>query len=79
MIVIYWLDKLTSLPGCHILTEDKLSEALVICNDIRNAGHSHVVTMAVENSNMVGSRGVAAVVDGKLPNGESYDWKKRRI
>jgi hypothetical protein len=23
--------------------------------------------------------GVSAVIDGKLPNGEDYTWKKRRL
>jgi len=26
----------------------------------------------------VGERGADIVIDGKLPNGEVYDWKKRR-
>ena len=37
------------------------------------------VTMASENSDQVGKMGVDAVVDGKLPNGTDYTWKKRRI
>lgn len=37
------------------------------------------VTMAIENPDQVGKMGVDAVVDGKLPNGTDYTWKKRRI
>lgn len=27
---------------------------------------------------LVGELGVSGVIDGKLPNGESYEWTKRR-
>jgi hypothetical protein len=77
MILVYWLEP--SLVAKHeTLYPDQLSEALTLCNKLRNEGKKHVV-MSVENSDMVGKHGATAVVDGKLPNGDSYGWKKRRI
>lgn len=34
------------------------------------------ITMCSEMSNQVGKMGVDAVVDGKTPDGEVYDWSK---
>lgn len=51
--------------------------ALGVAQDKRREGHSFVV-MASESVNQVGSMGVDGVIDGKLPSGETYDWKKRR-
>lgn len=42
-------------------------------------GTNRFIVMSSENTDMVGSMGVSAVVDGKLPNGEDYTWKKRRV
>jgi hypothetical protein len=78
MIVIFWLEDLTLAAKHEILEEDKLSEALTRCNVLRNEGNFHV-SMSVQNSYMVGKHGADSVVDGKLPNGDNYGWKKRRI
>ena len=32
--------------------------------------------MASENTEHVGKQGVDAVVDGKTPDGQAYDWSK---
>ncbi len=57
---------------------NEMSDALAFSQKVRNMGASFVV-MASENANQVGKMGVDAVVDGKLPSGEDYTWKKRRI
>jgi hypothetical protein len=53
-------------------------EALTRVNNMRTVGRSYVA-MVGENPNQVGKMGVDSIEDGKLPNGEDYTWKKRRI
>ena len=36
------------------------------------------VTISFDGNQLVGKFGVAAVEHGLLPNGDSYNWKKRR-
>lgn len=36
------------------------------------------VTIQFNGMEVVGKFGVDEIIDGKLPNGESYTWKKRR-
>jgi hypothetical protein len=36
------------------------------------------VTIQLNGSEVVGKFGADGVLDGKLPNGEAYRWKKRR-
>jgi hypothetical protein len=52
-------------------------DALTEANRMRTIGMAYVA-MVGENPNQVGKMGVDAVVDGKLPTGEDYTWKKRR-
>jgi hypothetical protein len=69
---------------CKSIEEFKLSIALKVTEDLRAhrrecPGHKIThITMVSEDSNMVGEQGVAAVVDGKTPDGGVYDWKKDR-
>ena len=75
MYKVYWTDY-----DSGQIQEYQTSEMVVALNKsniMRQEGHRFVV-MAVENTDMVGSFGVQAVVDGKLPNGDDYTWKKRR-
>ncbi|WP_296508629.1 hypothetical protein [Rhodoferax sp.] len=72
MFKIYWTDTEGQSHGAE--TAD-LVQALQITKDKRDAGHTFV-TMASENPNNVGKQGVDAVVDGKTPDGEDYDWSK---
>lgn len=59
--------------GCHTLLD-----ALAQAKDLRECG-CRFVTIASENPNNVGKMGVDHVADGKLPDGNDYTWKKRRI
>ena len=52
-----------------------LVQALQITKEKRDAGYTFV-TMASENPQNVGKQGVDAVVDGKTPDGQDYDWSK---
>jgi hypothetical protein len=36
------------------------------------------VTIQFNGSEVVGKFGSDGIIDGKLPNGEAYKWKKRR-
>jgi hypothetical protein len=59
-------------------TEESLSEALAIAEGLRRNKRNSFVVMTSENPNCVGKQGVDGVVDGKLPDGNDYEWKKRR-
>ena len=75
MYKVYW----TSSDG-QACSEDYLEmiEALTEANRLRTIGRAYVA-MVGDNPNQVGKMGVDSVVDGKLPNGEDYTWKMRRV
>ena len=54
-----------------------LAPALAQVEALRRAGMRHVC-MSSENRDNVGKPGVAAVEDGKTPDGQHYGWTKRR-
>jgi hypothetical protein len=72
MFKIYWTDT-EGQARSH--DEALLSPALAIVKEKRDAGFSFV-TMVAEDPQHVGKPGVDAVVDGKTPDGEDYDWSK---
>ena len=72
MFKIYWTDENSQAHGQETA---ELAQALQITKDKRDAGYSFV-TMASENPQRVGKQGVDAVVDGKTPDGQDYDWSK---
>lgn len=61
---------------------DKISVALKLCENFRTMAKNGMdirhVTMSCENSDQVGANGVDSIVDGKCPDGQPYDWVKRR-
>ena len=72
MFKIYWTD--ANAQACS-QDEALLTRALDIVKARRDAGHSFV-TMVAEDPSHVGKPGVDAVVDGKTPDGQDYDWSK---
>lgn len=74
---VYWTDCGTNEVLARMFEEDMVA-ALNLSNALRSEGH-RFVSMVSENTDMVGSFGVSAVVNGKLPNGDDYTWKKRRV
>ena len=72
MFKIYWTDH-DDQPHGHETTN--LVQALQITKEKRDAGCTFV-TMVSENPQHVGRPGVDAVVDGKTPDGQDYDWSK---
>lgn len=75
MYKVYW----TAQDG-QACSEDYLEmiEALTQANHLRTIGRSYVA-MVSENPNQVGKMGVDSVQNGKLPSGEDYTWKMRRV
>lgn len=66
-----------NVPVIEEFGKNQLTVALKRCQELRQLGKRHV-TMSCENEDSVGKPGVDAIVDGKTPAGEAYDWKKDR-
>lgn len=58
--------------------EDTLTGALATAEGLRKSTRNSFVTIASEDPNSIGRPGVDSVVDGVLPDGNIYEWKKRR-
>lgn len=69
---VYWTDP-SGKPNSQ--DESDLSVALALAEAKRREGMSFV-TMVSENPDHVGKPGVAAVENGKTPDGHVYDWSK---
>lgn len=72
MFKIYWT---TANHDACSQDEERLTNALELVKEKRSAGYSFV-TMVAEDPNQVGKPGVDAVVDGKTPDGQDYEWSK---
>ena len=72
MFKIYWTDP-TGQPQAQ--DESQLQAALKLVEDKRKEGMTFV-TMVADNPHHVGKPGVAAVENGKVPDGHDYDWSK---
>lgn len=78
-IVVYWLDQGRRCPPpmYKSFDKDELTDALNFSEELRKAGYRHV-TISCEADGNVGKPGVDSVKDGKTPDGQPYDWVKRR-
>ena len=74
MYKIYWTDFDNQAQGIYTST---LTGALRITEEKRKAGYTFV-TMVSEDPNSIGKPGVDSIVDGVLPDGSEYTWRKRR-
>lgn len=72
MFKIYWTDH-SGHPQAQ--DETQLPAALKFVEDKRREGMSFV-TMVADNPDHVGKPGVAAIENGKTPDGLDYDWSK---
>lgn len=72
MFKVYWT---IGVEEVHGRTFEDMKVALGWAQAMRGYGYTFVV-MVSEDPNQVGKRGVDAVIDGKLPNGDAYNWKK---
>lgn len=75
MFKVYWTDRDGVSTGEVF---DDMIVALNLTQRLRNEGF-RFISMVTENVDQVGRMGVDAVIDGKLPDGSEYTWKKRRI
>lgn len=73
-IVVYWLED-AATPCFERFGSEQLTQALAAAERQRRLGHPHVC-ISTELDNHVGQAGVAAVVDGKTPDGQAYEWSK---
>lgn len=77
MIVVYWskLEGETLVPFMENFPESvtQLTDMLVRCNELRKTGALFVTSTSHHCD------GADIIQDGKLPNGQSYTWKKHRL
>jgi len=74
MYQVFFIDPFSEAGAVECAT---LDEALKWANELRDNGN-RFVTIASEDPNSIGKPGVDAVVDGLLPDGTEYTWRKRR-
>lgn len=78
-IVVYWLEPVPEGEPvdarCQTFADDELKAALDWVEARRRAGMAHV-SLSTDFSHHVGRPGVAAVEDGKTPDGQAYEWSK---
>jgi hypothetical protein len=65
-------------PTAEYFGDTELGPALARTEQVRQLGFTHVC-ISTEDPNSVGKPGVASVEGGKTPDGEPYDWRKRRV
>jgi hypothetical protein len=69
----------TDLDGsAHSMDHENLNDALLFSSWMRTC-NARFVTMVSEDPNSIGKPGVDEIVNGKLPDGTDYEWKKRRV
>ena len=73
---VYFTDSENKV-GAFTFKSDEMMNALQKSAELRKSNCSFV-TMVSENPDCVGQMGVDSIVDGKLPDGTNYEWKKRR-
>ena len=74
MYQVFFIDPFGEAGAVECLT---LTDALRWATELRD-NSNRFVTIASENPNSVGQSGVDSVEDGQLPDGNDYEWKKRR-
>ena len=72
--MVYWMFE--NEARNHLFSD--LSVAILHCDALNNTKGVSYVTMVSKIDGNVTKMGVSGVENGKLPNGETYTWKKRR-
>lgn len=73
-IVVYYLSG--SAARCQIFDDDQVAESTAKCEALIQQGFTHV-TSVQQIFQQVGATDRGGIVsDGKLPNGEDYEWSK---
>ena len=60
----------------QLFTDQEMGQALAQCQVLRSDPRNAHVCISSELRTMVGVMGVAAVENGRTPDGEVYDWSK---
>jgi hypothetical protein len=75
-MVVYWCDVVNDelVPNVEDFPdgEDQIGKLLARCSELREQGKFFVTSTSHHCT------GVAGVIDGKLPDGTVYQWRKRR-
>lgn len=76
-MMVYWIEAYGDgdyIPGCEIFLDgdEQIGEMLKRCEQLRAAGKLFVTSCSHH------SIGVSGIIDGKLPDGSVYQWRKRR-
>lgn len=86
MYIVYYTETEktgATVPKSVLFESTEMVEALHHCEALRTlrkcGAALSFITMVSEVPGMVGDAGCNMVVDGKLPNGDEYKWKKRRV
>lgn len=76
--MVFWMQQWSAAdnmaPHARHFEMSEMSDALTFMGDLRKYPENQFVTMVSQNSNQVGKAGADAIVDGKTPAGEVYDW-----
>ena len=79
--MVFWMHRLHGAdrmqPSARHFEMNEMSAALAFMEGLRKEGDAQFITMASQTANLVGKPGVAAVKDGKLPDGNDYTYTKR--
>lgn len=76
MFKVYFTDNENKV-NAFTFANDEMLFALNKASELRNSNCTFI-TIVAENPDCVGKQGVDSVVNGKLPDGSDYEWKKRR-
>lgn len=63
-------------PQAQSFSDQQMTEALAMCQTLRADSRYMHVCISSELREMVGVMGVAAVEDGRTPDGHVYEWSK---
>ena len=74
MFKVYWTDT-DNQPRSEDFVI--MTEALSLAESLRRKDYKFV-TMASENPDSIGRAGVDEIRNGVLPDGNTYEWRKRR-
>lgn len=73
--MVYWTEAHFGARS-QLFTMTQMNDSLNFMAELRKRDGVDFVTFIQQNPDSVGSPGVAAVVDGKTPDGEAYEWSK---
>lgn len=63
-------------PQCRAYSDQEMGQALADCQTLRADPRNAHACISSELRTMVGVMGVAAVENGRTPDGAVYDWSK---